>query len=77
MSGVLPIRVDGVGTLPLDGTTGEGEWGGHVNRRRLPRVFNPEAGYITSSNNEIDRRWPGLITRDWAAPFRATRLQQR
>ena len=42
----------------------------------LPRLFNPERGYITSSNNQIDRQWPGLITRDWAAPYRATRLQR-
>ena len=43
----------------------------------LPRVINPPAGFIASANNEIDRRFPGLITRDWAAPFRATRLRDR
>jgi penicillin amidase len=42
----------------------------------LPRLFNPERGYITSSNNLVDRSWPGLITRDWAAPYRAGRLQR-
>ncbi len=76
MSGQLPIRSNANGTMPLDGSTGEGEWGGHVNPATLPRRFNPTAGFITSSNNEIDRRFTGVITRDWAAPFRATRLQQ-
>jgi penicillin amidase len=38
--------------------------------------MNPKIGYITSSNNEVDRNWSGLITRDWAAPFRAMRLHQ-
>jgi penicillin amidase len=76
MSGVLPVRAAGSGTAPLDGTTGEGEWIGRVDPSKLPRVRNPRAGYITSSNNEIDRRFSGLITRDWAAPFRASRLHQ-
>lgn len=76
MSGVLPIRASGVGTMPSDGTTGEGEWGGRIDTASLPRLFNPAAGYITSSNNQIDRRWPGLITRDWAAPYRTTRLHE-
>jgi penicillin G amidase len=76
MSGDLPIRASGNGTMPSDGSTGEGEWGGHVNPATLPRTFNPKAGFLTSSNNEIDRQFNGMITRDWAAPFRATRLQQ-
>jgi penicillin amidase len=75
MSGDLPIRTNANGTMPLDGSTGEGEWGGQVNPGTLPRSFNPKAGFITSSNNEIDRRFTGMITQDWAAPFRATRLQ--
>jgi penicillin G amidase len=74
MSGSLPQRASGNGSMPLDGATGEGEWTGHLNPGTLPRAFNPPAGYITSSNNEIDRRFGGVITRDWAAPFRASRL---
>lgn len=76
MSGVLPVRASGNGTTPPDGTSGSGEWVGRVNPATLPRAFNPPAGYVASSNNEVDRRWNGLITRDWAAPFRATRLNQ-
>jgi penicillin amidase len=76
MSGVLPLRASGNGTSPLDGSSGEGEWVGRVEPSTLPRITNPKIGYITSSNNEIDRRWSGLITRDWAAPFRAMRLHR-
>jgi penicillin amidase len=77
MSGVLPLRSSGSGMTPVDGERGDGEWVGHVNPSALPRAFNPAAGYITSSNNEIDRLWSGTITRDWAAPFRAIRLHQQ
>jgi penicillin G amidase len=76
MSGALPLRSSSVGMMPLDGTTGEGQWTGVIPPAALPRLFNPERGYITSSNNLIDRQWRGLITRDWAAPYRATRLQR-
>jgi len=75
LSGRLPVRTAGDGTVPQPGTGGAG-WveGAHPS---LPRVLNPDAGFITSSNNEIDRRFSGLITRDWAAPYRAARLQER
>jgi len=62
--------------MPLDGPSGEGEWIGRTDPAKLPRAMNPKIGYITSSNNEIDPRWNGLITRDWASPFRAIRLHQ-
>lgn len=75
MSGRVPIRSSGDGTLPVNGNSGEGEWSGSIDVDSLPRVFNPTTGYIASSNNEIDRGFRGLITRDWAAPFRATRVQ--
>lgn len=76
MSGTLPLRASGNGTLPQDGSSGEGEWVGRTDPAKLPRVMNPKIGYITSSNNQIDPRWSGLITHDWAAPFRAMRLHQ-
>jgi penicillin amidase len=76
MSGVLPLRSNGNGTSPVDGAGGEGEWIGRVDPATLPRALNPKIGYITSSNNEVDRQWRGLITHDWAAPFRAMRLHQ-
>lgn len=76
MSGLLPQRSSSVGTFPSDGSTGEGQWGRAIPPSALPRLFNPDRGYITSSNNLVDRQWPGLITRDWTAPYRATRLQR-
>ena len=74
MSGRVPVRTAGDGTRPLDGGA-EGGWVRTLDPAILPRVFNPASGYITSSNNEVDRGFAGLITRDWSAPFRAMRLQ--
>ena len=75
MSGRLPVRASGDGSMPLDASAAP--WTGAVPAASLPRVINPSAGFIASANNEIDRGFPALITRDWAAPFRVTRLLER
>ena len=75
MSGKLPIRASGDGTMPVDGNAAPA-WTGSVEPGALPRMFNPPSGVIYSANNEIDRSFGSLITRDWTAPFRATRLRQ-
>ncbi len=76
MSGRLPIRASGDGRMPVDGSDGTG-WTGSIDPSTLPRVLNPDAGFISSSNNLVDRGYQPLITNDWAAPFRATRLREQ
>ena len=75
MSGRLPVRAGGDGRMPVDGNSGA-VWNGSVDATTLPRLLNPESGFITSSNNLVDRSFQPLITNDWAAPWRATRLKQ-
>ncbi|HUQ87800.1 MAG TPA: penicillin acylase family protein, partial [Vicinamibacterales bacterium] len=76
MSGKLPVRASGDGTMPGDGNAGQG-WTGSIDAGALPRMFNPPSGLIYSANNEIDRSFNGLITRDWTAGFRASRLRDQ
>jgi penicillin amidase len=76
MSGRLPIRASGDGRMPVDGSDGTG-WTGSIDPSTLPRVLNPDVGFISSSNNLVDRGYQPLITNDWAAPFRATRLREQ
>lgn len=76
MSGRLPIRSSGDGRMPVDGSAGSA-WTGSIDPSTLPRVLNPDAGFISSSNNLVDRAYQPLITHDWAAPFRATRLRDQ
>jgi penicillin amidase len=75
MSGRVPVRTSGDGRMAVDGSTGL-SWSGSINSATLPRSLNPDAGFIASSNNLIDRGFSPLITNDWAAPFRATRLRE-
>ena len=74
MSGRVPIRAGGDGRSALDGNNAAA-WTGTIDPATLPRVLNPDAGYIASANNLVDRGFSQLITNDWAAPFRATRLR--
>ena len=57
MSGRLPIRASGDGRMPVDGSAGTA-WTGSIDPSTLPRVLNPDAGFISSSNNLVDRRLP-------------------
>jgi penicillin amidase len=74
MSGRVPIRAAGDGRSAVDGNAGPA-WTGSIDPASLPRVLNPDAGFIASANNLVDRSFSQLITHDWAAPFRATRLR--
>jgi penicillin G amidase len=76
MSGRLPLRGASDGGTPVPGWTGEYEWKGTVPPDRLPTLFDPPSGAIVTANAEIDRRWPGVMTRDWDAPFRTERIVQ-
>ncbi|MGE0460538.1 MAG: penicillin acylase family protein [Vicinamibacterales bacterium] len=75
LSGRVPVRTSGDGTMPVVGASSAG-WAEGAAAPALPRVLNPAAGYLASANNEVDRLPGTLITRDWAAPYRAVRLQE-
>jgi penicillin amidase len=74
LNGRLPSRTSGDGAFPTDAGAGGGEWGTPVAASALPRVLNPVSGFITSSNNAIDRGGSPFITGDWGGAFRAARL---
>ena len=73
MSGALPIRAQGDGSMPVPGWTGTYEWIGRVPPERLPARLNPPSGEFVTANGEVDRGWPDM-THDWVAPFRTRRI---
>jgi penicillin amidase len=77
MSGRLPLRSGGDGGTPSRGWTGEQDWVGTTPVERLPAVLDPPGGQVVTANAEIDPRWPGVMTRDWTAPFRTVRIVER
>ncbi|MCA9980611.1 MAG: penicillin acylase family protein, partial [Anaerolineales bacterium] len=75
-TGVVPVRRNGDGTVPVPGWTGEYEWVGTIPYEEMPRLYNPPAGYIVTANNAVvDEDYPHFIDRDWADGDRAQRIE--
>jgi penicillin amidase len=73
--GMIPIRANGDGTLPVPGWTDDFEWIGFIPFDELPRSYNPESGYIVTANNAVvDDTYPYSITYDWNHGYRARRI---
>jgi penicillin G amidase len=74
-TGNVPIRMKGNGTVPVPGWTGEYEWKGTIPFDDLPRVYNPEQGFIATANHRmVDADYPYLLTHDWEMPHRVRRI---
>ena len=75
--GKIPLRNNGNGMLPVSGSSGVNNWSGFIPFEAMPQVYNPEAGYIVSANNNmLERDYPYFISNDWADPARAHRIEQ-
>ncbi len=79
MPGLVPIRAKGDGSLPVPGWTDEYEWVGFIPYDELPRVFNPQKGYIATANQPVvSENYPYLILYqpDFDHGYRAERIRQ-
>ncbi|MCA9974646.1 MAG: penicillin acylase family protein, partial [Anaerolineales bacterium] len=75
MPGLVPIRKNGDGLVPVPGWTGEYEWEGWIPYEELPALFNPEQGYIVTANHAVvDEDYPYFINTYWADGDRGERI---
>lgn len=75
MPGRVPIRAKGDGSVPVPGT-GDYEWLGWIPYDELPRSFNPAKGYVVTANNAVvPPTYKYFISKEWAAPYRAMRIE--
>ena len=74
--GELPVR-SGTGhrMLPVPGWDGSCEWTGTVPFSALPRVVDPDAGFVMTANNAITDADSPYISYTFAQPFRAERIR--
>lgn len=76
-AGRIPIRKQGFGMLPSPGWNDEFAWTGYIPSVDLPRIYNPDSGFIVTANNRVTGDdYPYFIARDWASPARAERITQ-
>jgi penicillin amidase len=77
VTGRVPVRAKGDGTIPVPGWTGEYEWVGEVPFTKMPHCLNPGRGYVVSCNNQIvSDDFPHFLGRAWMNGFRARRVIQ-
>ncbi len=71
-TGKVPIRKKGKGKVPAPGWNGDYEWVGFVPFEEMPHSFNPESGYIITTNNKIvDDDYPHFLGDVWMNGYRA------
>ena len=70
--GKIPIRPKENVWLPVPGWTDEGEWNGFIKHKDLPRIINPDQGFIITANQKIvDEKYPHLLSLDYVPGYRA------
>jgi penicillin G amidase len=75
MPGIVPVRAQGNGMLPVPGWTGEHEWQEAIPFEELPFAYNPPEGYIVTANNAVvGPDYPYLLTTGWDFGYRASRI---
>jgi penicillin amidase len=75
LPGLIPIRANGDGSLPVPGWTDDYEWVDFIPFENLPYSLNPPSDYIVTANNAVvDENYPYLIATVFAHGHRAERI---
>ena len=76
MAGDIPIRPKDSGLLPAAGWTEAGEWTGMIPHDELPRLYNPDSGFIVTANNRmIADDYPYFMGIEFYPGWRASRIE--
>ena len=77
-NGKIPIYENSEDALvPLPGWEAKYEWKGYIPFSELPKVVNPEKGYIATANNKVTGdNYPYHISNVWAQPYRYERIAE-
>jgi penicillin G amidase len=76
LAGRIPRRAKGHGLMPSPGWDVRYDWNGYASASDLPRIFNPESGYIVTANNRISAvDIPVFMGEDFSPGWRAGRLE--
>jgi penicillin amidase len=77
MSGLLPVRKKGIsGFAPIEGWSSENDWQGYYEHTKLPRAYNPEEGYIITTNNNLNHLGEVAPINMPMGEYRADRIRQ-
>ena len=77
VTGKVPVRANGNGSIPVPGWSGEYEWIGEVPFEEMPHTLNPERAFVLNCNNKITpENYPHNLGNVWMNGYRAKRLEE-
>jgi penicillin G amidase len=77
-TGMLPIRKNFDGDVPVDGSSGDYEWDGFIPFDQLPSSYNPARGWIVTANqNPFPENYPYRVSGDFGPPYRSREIRDR
>jgi penicillin amidase len=77
MTGKIPLRARGNGSVPAPGWSGEYEWTGEVPFEEMPHALNPQRGFLVNCNNKaVADDYPHDLGNAWMNGYRARRLTE-
>ena len=75
--GMLPVRRNFGGDLPLDGASGKFEWDGFIPYDELPSSYNPASGMVVTANqNPFPADYKYAVGGDFAPHYRSHQIRQ-
>jgi penicillin amidase len=78
VSGYLPRRVGGDGTVPASRARDGIGWDGALDESLRPRLIDPPGGILYTANNRtVDEAWAARLGRTWDLGARARRIRDR
>ena len=76
VTGRVPIRRSGDGSVPAPGADGSHDWIGFASGAQLPRIVAPASGRIVNANERVaPPDFPVFLGRDWYGDGRARRIR--
>ncbi len=76
MTGRVPIRARGDGSMPVPGASGAYDWTGWASGTQLPQIVDPPSGRLVNANNRVaPPDFPVFLGRHWFSDWRARRIR--
>ena len=77
VSGRIPVRSKGDGTIPFMVTSSEDNWVGYIPFDEMPHALNPEKGWVGTCNHKtVTKDYPYYYSSSFAHSYRYERLKQ-